>query len=110
MSLIKNPKKLFRDSSSTSKTFFDENKCINRRTCRKDRVKFGRKVSVRMSDKLKVADKYFFEVIDSDVVKEGVVSTNNMIFRRIQRNKRINLSNIVKNDRVDRKSGRVKPA
>ena len=37
-----------------------------------------------------------------------MVSTNNVIFRRIQRNERRNLSNIVENDRIDRKSPRVK--
>lgn len=36
-----------------------------------------------MSDKVKIANKYFFEVIDSDVMKEGVVSTNNVVLRRI---------------------------
>lgn len=61
-----------------------------------------------MSDKLKITNKYFFEVINSNVVKEGVVSTNNVIFRRISQNERINLSNIVENDRIDRKSLRVK--
>lgn len=62
-----------------------------------------------MSDKVKITNKYFFEVVDGDVMKERVVSTNNMVFRRIQRNKGINLSNIVENDRIDRKSVRVKP-
>ncbi len=62
-----------------------------------------------MSDKIKITNKYFFEVINSNVVKERVVSTNNMVLRIIQRNERRNLSNIVKNRRINRKSSRVKP-
>ena len=99
---------MFRDSSSTSKTLFDEYKGITRRSSRKNRVKLRRKISIRMSNKLKIPNKYFFEVVDSNVMKERVVSANNVVFRRIQRNERINLSNIVENNWIDRKSLSIK--
>ena len=62
-----------------------------------------------MSDKLKITNKYLFEVVDSDVMKERMVSTNNVVLRIIQRNERTKLPNIVKNGRIDRNRSRIKP-
>ena len=68
MSFIKNTNELFMNSSSTSKTFFDENESMNGRRRRKNKVKVRRKVSIIVSDKLKVANKYFFKIGDSNVM------------------------------------------
>jgi len=95
MSLIENPKIRFRNSSSTPKSLFDKYESINQRRRRKNRVKLGREISVRMSDKMKIAKKYFLEVRNSNVMKERVVSTNNVVLRVIQKNKRRNLTNVV---------------
>lgn len=48
-----------------------------------------------MSDKFKIPDKYLLEVINSNIMKERVVSANNVILGRMHRNKRRNLSNVV---------------
>ncbi len=68
MPFIKNTNELFMNSSSTSKTFLDENEGMHRRRRRKNKVKVGRKVSIIVSDKLKFADKYFFKIGDSNVM------------------------------------------